>query len=920
MSSYKDTVRLPKTSFSMKGNLPKSEPNILEFWQNQDIYNKSREKFKDKETFILHDGPPYANGNLHLGHALNKVLKDIVVRGKQMLGCNAPYVPGWDCHGLPIEWKIEEEYKKKKINKEEVDRIEFRQNCRNFASKWLEIQKQEFKRLGILGDFENPYNTMDFSSEAAILKQIKEFVLNGALYIGYKPILWSVIEQTALAEAEVEYKDHVSDAIYVAFNVVKAKEEKFEGADILIWTTTPWTIPANRALACSDKIQYSFVEVLEVEEESLAYYRQKIIVAKALLSNIAKDLKITKYNIIENFFGLEGFEAKHPLYGFEGYNFTVKTFNGDHVTEDAGTGIVHTAPSHGEDDFMLGKKHNLEMPRYVEDNGVFADNTPLFAGVHLFKVNPLVIEKLKESKTLMHHYKLTHSYPHSWRSKAPLIYRLTEQVFISLDDENRIREKALNSLEDIKFYPKEAYNRLSSMIEGRPDWCISRQRSWGVPIAIFIHKQTGEILRDGAILDKVIEAFKKEGADAWFKESPLRFLDGTDYNKDDYKYLEDVIDVWFESGSTHAFVLEDREDLQAPADLYLEGSDQHRGWFQSSLIERIGAKGQAPYKAIMTHGFLLDGKGYKMSKSLGNSITPEEIIKELGADLLRVWITNSNFYDDIKVSKQILQQQSDIYRKIRNTLRYIVAILEYEDKENNVSYNELPDLEKYVLHNLYELREKFKETYDGSYDFHKLFVAIFDFCNNDLSSFYFDIRKDCLYCDSSDSKEFKATLYVFRILFENLVKMIAPFIPFTAEEVWQAVKKDETSVHLQTLDKLPKEFYNKEVCVNWLTVNDIRKQVAIILEKAKANKEINSPLETIVSIDLPIKLFEELKEVDFAQVCITSGFEVSLSSSDEISISYKTSNGDKCIRCWKMEKCNEKSLCKRCNEVVVNNE
>ncbi len=917
MSSYKDTVRLPKTSFSMKGNLPKSEPAILKLWQDKDIYNKIKEQSKGKETFILHDGPPYANGHLHLGHALNKVLKDIVVRGKHMLGYYAPYVPGWDCHGLPIEWKIEEEYKKKKLNKDDVDILEFRNQCRNFASKWLETQKEEFKRLGILGDFENPYNTMDFKSEAAILEQIKKFVLNGSLYIGYKPVLWSVIEQTALAEAEVEYKDHVSDAIYVGFKVVNAKNSNLVGADIIIWTTTPWTIPANRALAYSSKIEYCLVEVLEAKEDSFSYYGHKFIVAKSLLEDVCKNLKINKFNVVETFFGLEDVEANHPLFGFEGYSFSVKAFDANHVTDDAGTGIVHTAPSHGEDDFAVGKKHNLDMPRYIEDNGVFAENTPLFAGVHLFKVNPLVVEKLQENKTLFHHYKLKHSYPHSWRSKAPLIYRLTEQVFINLDDSNEIRKRSLSALEEINFYPKEARKRLSSMVEGRPDWCISRQRSWGVPIAIFIHKKTGEILRDESILNKVIEEFKKEGADAWFKESPLRFLEGTEYNKDDYNYLEDVIDVWFESGSTHAFVLDDRPELGSPADLYLEGSDQHRGWFQSSLIESIGANSKIPYKAIMTHGFLLDGKGYKMSKSLGNSITPEEIIKDLGADLLRVWITNSNFYDDVKVSKQILQQQSDIYRKIRNTLRYIVATLEYKKDDIKVNYNDLPDLEKYILHKLYELREKFKATYGGEYDFHRLFVAIFDFCNNELSSFYFDIRKDCLYCDSDESNAFKSSLYVFGYIFDNLVKMIAPFIPFTAEEVWQAVKKDDSSVHMQTLNSLPKEFYNPNVCKDWIMVNDIRKKVAIMLEKAKAEKEINSPLDTVVNIDLPINIYEQLKDIDFAEVCITSACKVSPSSSQEVNVFYERADGVKCARCWKTEQCNEDNLCKRCEEVVA---
>jgi isoleucyl-tRNA synthetase len=892
----KSQINLPKTAFSMKANLPIREPEILKYWEEINLYQELRNYRKGNEKFILHDGPPYANGNIHMGTALNKILKDIIVKFHQMDGKDSVYVPGWDCHGLPIEWKIEEQYKKNKKNKNEVPIVEFRKECRAFAEKWIEIHKTQFKRLGVVGDWDNYYSTMSFDAEAQIVRELGKFLKEGSLYKGFKPVLWSTVEKTALADAEVEYQDHKSDTIYAAFTVVSSNLKELVGNDIIIWTTTPWTIPANKALAYNESLDYLLIEI-----EEGVFKDKKIVVADALLESVLKDCNISKYNKIKNFKGKEFKDTicSHPFISL-GYDFEIPMLEARFVTTEQGTGIVHCAPSHGPDDFNLCLNNGIKAIETVDGDGKYTKNVPLFEGLHIFKSNSIVIEKLKEQKKLLTNGELIHSYPHSWRSKAPLVHRATPQWFISMDS-HHLRDKAIKAIDETKFYPSKGKERLKSMIETRPDWCVSRQRVWGVPLPIFINKKTKEILIDEEVNENIAKIYEKEGSDCWFSDDPQRFL-GVKYKSEDYEKMSDIVEVWFDSGSTHSFVLEKREDLKWPASMYLEGSDQHRGWFHSSLLESCGTRGRAPFESILSHGFVVDGKGLKMSKSVGNVIAPEDILKKYGADILRIWVCSSNYAEDLRIDYSILDQHADSYRKIRNTFRYLLGNL--NDKYNEIDFHKLeieklPELERFMLNKIFELDVKFK-NYFKEYDFHNLYKELLNFCTVDLSAFYFDIRKDTLYCDPIDTKKRQDCTKLLNIILQSLLRWFAPILSFTTEEIHRLLNLENKSIHLQKFLEYPDKFYDLQLKNKWDELIKIRNLCNISIEEKRANKIIGSSLEANLEIKLNDKLFELSKNVDFSELCITSGAKVIKNNAQEIEIISSKASGKKCPICWKI--------------------
>ena len=847
----KDTLQLPKTVFSMKANLPAKEPQILAKWEKNKIFEKLRKNSIGKEKFILHDGPPYANGHIHMGTALNKILKDIIIRFHQMNGKDSVYVPGWDCHGLPIEWKIEEQYKKKKKNKDEVPVKDFRQECREFAKSWIQIHIKEFKRLGVCGDFENYYSTMSYEAEAQIVRELGKFLLDESLYQGFKPVLWSTVEKTALADAEVEYMDHTSNTIYAAFKIKETKREFLKDASVIIWTTTPWTIPANKALAFNNNIEYS---VLEIDE--LNYFKEKkIVVASNLIDSIIKDCEIKRYKILKSFKGSEfaGTICSHPFIKIK-FDYDVPMLDAGFVNLDQGTGIVHCAPSHGPDDFNLCLKNNIPSLYTVDNAGLYTDEIPYFTKTHIFKADPIVIEKLKEQNKLLKNDKLNHSYPHSWRSKAPLIYRATPQWFISMQ-KNDLRKKAIKAINDTVFYPNKGKERLLSMVEGRPDWCVSRQRVWGVPLPIFVNKKTKEPLRDQKVIDRIAAIYEKQGSDCWFTDDPKVFL-GDKHNPNDYEKLKDIVEVWFDSGSTHSFVLEKRKDLKWPADMYLEGSDQHRGWFHSSLLESCGTRGKAPFKSILSHGFVVDGKGLKMSKSTGNVISPEDILKNYGADILRVWVASSDYAEDLRIDKSILTQHAESYRKIRNTFRFILGNLKDKHKKQkfeSLDFKKFNELEQFILHKLFTLDKAVKENLKN-YNFHKLYKELLNFCTLDLSSFYFDIRKDVLYCDGLNSKKRVDCIIVLNIILESLLKWFAPILVFTTDEVYELLGEKEKSIHESNFVEIPKEWENNSLKEKWEKLFKIKQEANIAIEEKRSNKEIGSSLEAELKIQQIAKI------------------------------------------------------------------
>ncbi len=903
----KDTLQLPKTAFSMKASLPIKEPEILKRWEKSKIFDKLRKDSKGREKFILHDGPPYANGHIHMGTALNKILKDIITRFHQMNGKDSVYVPGWDCHGLPIEWKIEEQYKKKKKNKDEVPIKDFRQECREFAKSWIEVHIKEFKRLGVIGDFDNYYSTMSYEAEAQIVRELGKFLLDGSLYQGFKPVLWSTVEKTALADAEVEYLDHTSNTIYVAFKVVKTKKDFLKNTNVIIWTTTPWTIPANRALAFNSNIEYSILEINDLEH----FKEKKIVVAKNLIKSITEECEIKNFKEIKTFKGseFEGTVCSHPFVKMN-FNYDVPMLDAQFVNLEQGTGIVHCAPSHGPDDFNLCLKNNISSRYTVDNSGLYTKEIPYFTNTHIFKADPLVIEKLKEQNKLLKHDKLNHSYPHSWRSKAPLIYRATPQWFISMQ-KNKLRDKAIKAINETVFYPNKGKERLLSMVEGRPDWCVSRQRVWGVPLPIFINKKTKEPLKDQKVIDRIADIYEKQGSDCWFTDDPKTFL-GKDYNPEDYEKLSDIVEVWFDSGSTHSFVLEKRKDLKWPADMYLEGSDQHRGWFHSSLLESCGTRGKAPFESILSHGFVVDGKGMKMSKSMGNVILPEDILKNYGADILRAWVAASDYAEDLRIDKSILTQHAESYRKIRNTFRFMLGNLKDNFEKQNfekIKLNEFEELEQFILHKLFLIDKSVDKNLEN-YNFHKLYKELLNFCTLDLSSFYFDIRKDVLYCDSINSKKRKNCVIVLNIILESLLKWFAPILVFTTEEIYSLLNKsNDESIHENQFVKIPSHWENDKLNEKWTDLFKIKQEANIAIEEKRANKEIGSSLEAEIKLTLKKEKFELLDKLDLADYFIVSKAEKKLSNNDEIKIEVKKAQGKKCERCWKIleKKCQRES-------------
>ena len=915
---YRDTVFLPQTSFPMRGDLPKKEPAILARWEAMDLWGKLRAASKGRKMFILHDGPPYANGNLHIGHALNKILKDVINRTRQMAGYDANYIPGWDCHGLPIEWKIEEEYRRKKRDKDAVPVLDFRAECRAYAAHWMDVQAKEFRRLGVEGDFKQRYATMDLPSEGAIVNEICKFLLNGALNRGLRPIMWSPVEKTALAEAEIEYLDHTSTTIWVRFPIVKATDHRMLGASVVIWTTTPWTMPGNRAVAAGPEFDYALIQVDAVNDGSLAKTGEKLLAALPLLPQFLTDIGIAGHHIVHVFKGseLEGTICAHPLRG-HGYEQDTPLLLADFVTTEAGTGFVHIAPGHGEDDFHLGRTHKLDVPETVADDGTFNAWVPLFAGEHVYKVADHVCAALIEAGSLVARSKIVHSYPHSWRSRAPLIFRATPQWFIRMDGPEHIREKALAAIDATQFVPDSGRNRIGSMVAARPDWCISRQRAWGVPIAVFVNKETAEPLRDPDVVARIVDAFTREGADSWYSSPPSRFL-GNGRNPDDYEQVMDIVDVWFESGSTHAFVLEDR-GLPWPADLYLEGSDQHRGWFHTSLLESVGTRGVAPFKAVLTHGFVMDEKGYKMSKSLGNVTAPDEVANKYGADILRLWVMSSDTSDDLRIGPEILKQQSELYRRLRNTLRWVLGSLDGFSDAETVPMTDMPELERWVLHRLTVLDAKIRAATE-SYDWTGVYPEVHNFCNTDLSAFYFDVRKDAIYCDAASSLRRRAARTVLDRLHRCLTIWLAPVLCFTAEEAWTARFGEEGSVHLQLFPDLPQEWRDDPLAAKWETIRAIRRRITVPIEEARAAKTIGASLQAAVTLKLAPDEALLLNDADWAEVAIVSSLHAVAGSGDE-NATVSVAPGEKCVRCWKVlpevgTLAAHPGLCLRCAEVV----
>ncbi len=893
----KSQINLPKTAFSMKANLPIREPEILELWKKIDLYKELRNSRKGEEKFILHDGPPYANGNIHMGTALNKILKDIIVKFHQMDGKDSVYVPGWDCHGLPIEWKIEEQYKKNKKNKNDVPIVEFRKECRTFAEKWIKVHKDQFKRLGVIGDWENYYSTMSYDAEAQIVRELGKFLKEGSLYRGFKPVLWSTVEKTALADAEVEYQDHKSDTIYACFSVKSSKIKELKDCNIVIWTTTPWTIPANKALAYNESLDYL---IIQINDEG-NFKNKKIVIAEALLASVLKECEIKEFKNLKKFKGkdLKDTICNHPFFNL-GYDYDIPMLEARFVTTEQGTGIVHCAPSHGPDDFNLCLNNGIKAIETVDDDGKYTKNVSSFEGLHIFKANPIVIEKLKEQNKLLSNGELVHSYPHSWRSKAPLVHRATPQWFISMES-HKLRSKALKAIDDTTFYPSKGKERLKSMIETRPDWCVSRQRVWGVPLPIFVNKKSNEILIDDEVFENIAIIYEKEGSDCWFSDNPQKFL-GNKYKAADFQKLKDIVEVWFDSGSTHSFVLEKREDLKWPASMYLEGSDQHRGWFHSSLLQSCGTRGKAPFESILSHGFVVDGKGLKMSKSLGNVIAPEDILKKYGADILRIWVAASNYAEDLRIDYSILDQHSESYRKIRNTFRYLLGNIndKFEDINlDKIDIESLPELEKFMLNKLYILNHKFV-TYFQKYDFHNLYKELLNFCTVDLSAFYFDIRKDSLYCDPINSEKRNSCVTVLNILLKSLLRWFAPILSFTTEEIYQLISKNSKSIHLEKFLIFPEKFKNESLAEKWSALMKIRDVCNISIEEKRASKEIGSSLEAELNIRLNKKYKDIITNIDLSELCIVSKTDFYFDEVSDILVETKKASGDKCPVCWKI--------------------
>jgi isoleucyl-tRNA synthetase len=979
---YSKTLFLPETDFPMRAGLPQREPEILKRWNEIGLYERLREGAKGRTKFVLHDGPPYANGNIHIGTALNKILKDLVTKSQQMLGFDSNYVPGWDCHGLPIEWKVEEENyrskgKQKPDFRDSAAMVAFRKECRAYATHWLNVQREEFKRLGVVGDWDHPYATMSFPAEAQIARELMKFAANGTLYRGSKPVMWSVVEKTALAEAEVEYEDYTSDQVWVKFPVSNipygpqgrrlAPNEPFpemkpmlpEGASIVIWTTTPWTLPGNRAISYSPKISYGLYRVTDAPADNWTKPGDLLILSDKLAADVFKQARVAGFERVLDVPAsvLSEMTCAHPLRG-HGYDFIVPLLEGDHVTDDTGTGFVHTAPGHGREDFdvwmenkslLEAGKINTAIPYTVDENGAFTDHAPGFTGKRVINdkgekgdANEAVIKALVEAGMLLARGRLKHQYPHSWRSKKPVIFRNTPQWFIAMDNPitanpikwwpdsgfasyDTLRNRALRAISVTQWVPPSGQNRITGMIEARPDWVISRQRAWGVPIAVFVREKgdgSAEILQDEAVNKRIADAFEKEGADAWYMEGArARFL-GSRANED-WNKVDDILDVWFDSGSTHAFVLEDpvhfpglagikrKVDGGTDTVMYLEGSDQHRGWFHSSLLESCGTRGRAPYDVVLTHGFTQDEHGRKMSKSLGNTVEPQAVIKQSGADILRLWVAACDYTDDQRIGPEILKNTVETYRKLRNTIRWMLGTLHHFRPGDETERAEMPELERYMLHLLAVQDAIVRKAY-AEYDYKTVVATLSAFMNSELSAFYFDIRKDTLYCDPPSSVVRKAALTTIDIICDAVLKWLAPILSFTSDEAWAMYRPGGSpSVHLLTFPEHLEASRDEALAKKWETIRDVRRVVTGALELARAAKKIGSSLEASPIIYVSDRtVLATLFDVDLAEVCITSSYEVQEGDGPQdafrldqvagIAVVVEEAVGTKCARSWKI--------------------
>ncbi|MEQ1687319.1 MAG: isoleucine--tRNA ligase [Sphingopyxis sp.] len=1005
---YKDSVFLPKTDFPMKAGLPAKEPGILARWEADGLYNRLREARAGRDTFILHDGPPYANGDMHIGHALNHILKDMVCRTQSLLGKDAPYVPGWDCHGLPIEWKVEEQYRKKKLNKDEVPVKEFRAECRAYARAWVDVQREQVKRLGVLGAWDKPYLTMDPEAEATIVSELLKFAASGQLYRGAKPVMWSPVEKTALAEAEVEYEDITSTQVDVAFEITECPNvPELVGAHAVIWTTTPWTIPVNQAIAYGAGVAYELVElgsyagfvsdyvpgsapVSDPISPTWEMFKGKRLLVAAklrsdLLNRLAAAISVEIGRPLEGIdlshqllvihpngararFGsdLAGTLARHPMHALGGFFATPRPFlPGDFVTTDSGTGLVHMAPDHGEDDFDLCRAHGIDPVFAVEGDGKYRADWAWLGGqgsVINARFNapdgPICSDLRAAGGLLAASADYQHSYPHSWRSKAKIIYRCTPQWFAAMDralsatsltahpelvegssllagldqekttlrhaqGERTLRGTALSEIERVRFVPEKGRNRIGSMVEGRPDWVLSRQRAWGVPITLFVNRKSGAYLTDPAVGARIVAAVRAEGVDAWEAARAQEYL-GPDYDADDYEQIFDILDVWFDSGCTHVFTLESGKwpELRWPADLYLEGSDQHRGWFQSSLLESCATRGRAPYDAVLTHGFTMDARGRKMSKSEGNTIDPLKIMEVSGADIIRLWALSVDFTEDHRIGDEILKGVSDQYRKLRNTFRYLLGALDGFDEAERVAVADMPELERYVLNQLYHLDVTLHSAIQD-FDFNTYVRDLTDFCNEDLSAFFFDIRKDCLYCDAPSSAKRRAYRTVLDTLFHALVRYIAPVLVFTAEEVWATRFPDAGSVHLLEWPEVDAGWHDPILAQRWQPLLLARADILDAIEPLRREKVIRSSLEAVVGYPWAAHV-EEMSSVEpfngglLAELAMVERVDANDLPVTQVSVTVTRTTHHKCGRCWRHlpEVAEDGALCTRCEGVI----
>jgi len=1009
VTDYSKTLFLPQTEFPMRAGLPQREPEILKRWNEIDLYGRLRAQAAGRTKFILHDGPPYANGNIHIGHALNKILKDVVTKSQQMLGFDSNYVPGWDCHGLPIEWKIEEEnYRSKGRQKpdfrDSTAMVAFRKECRAYAAHWINVQREEFKRLGIIGDWDHPYATMDYFAEAQIAREQMKFAANGTLYRGSKPVMWSVVEKTALAEAEVEYEDYTSDMVWVKFPVAQVElasgkdastaiVQAVSDASIVIWTTTPWTLPGNRAISFSPKIAYGLYRVTDSPADNWAKSGDLLILADALAEAVFKQARVTAFEKVGEVpaAALATMECAHPLAGLAGgYEFRVPLLEGDHVTDDTGTGFVHTAPGHGREDFdvwmanartLEARGINTAIPYTVDENGAFTDQAPGFTGKRVINdkgekgdANEAVIKALIEAGMLLARGRLKHQYPHSWRSKKPVIFRNTPQWFIAMDKDiadpsplpsgevgarsatgeglwsqmgnepphptpsgstsprrgevkegDTLRARALHAISITQWVPQSGQNRINGMIDAKPDWVLSRQRAWGVPIAVFVRDKgdgSAEILLDEVVNKRIADAFEREGSDAWYMDGARERFLGSLANEE-WKKVDDICDVWFDSGSTHAFVLEDREhfpeigEIRRKVDggkdtvMYLEGSDQHRGWFQSSLLESCGTRGRAPFDVVLTHGFTLDENGRKMSKSIGNTVEPQKVIAQSGADILRLWVCATDYADDQRIGPEILKNTIETYRKLRNSIRWMLGTLHHFRRGEAIAYAEMPELERLMLHQLAGQAAIVRKAY-AEFDYKTVVASLSAFMNTELSAFYFDIRKDTLYCDPPSSLARKAALTAIDIICDAILRWFAPVLSFTCDEAWQLYRPDaEPSVHLTLFPDGIESFRDDKLAAKWEIIRNVRRVVTGALEVERAAKRIGSSLEASPLVYVSgKKIFETLFDVDLAEVSITSNATVTneeppaaafrLNDVPGVAVVVEKAVGIKCARSWKI--------------------